>query len=367
MKSDFKHASQIIKKNLQVVSVNELLQKKFASGSSAKPKKCFEVIFGRDRACPGCGVAKVWETKKPFSFDYQPFAELPTFKIRLAPNFDQNGKMVSVSESVVLAEREILEKMQKDLHEKLIEQQGRSIEFFLHQQDEIGENAQKSRKMRHFLDLLAHQMQQPILVLQGYVNNLIADPSPKNEEILKSELQDLRRLVEKLLHLAKFDHADFEGEKVEIVDFCERVFGEFLQKHGDISGDLQAKISTPLVGEVNQMEFEQLLWILLENGAKYGTGRVRATIKSEPSSVRVCIWNSGSGIKAADREKIFEPFFQKDAKKSGFGLGLAMAKKIAERHRAKLFYDPKKVGAEFVIQIPKVKKTASRRNKTRLK
>ena len=67
--------------------------------------------------------------------------------------------------------------------------------------------------------------------------------------------------------------------------------------------------------------------------------------------IRVCISDDGPGIPEKDRDNIFEPFFT--TKPSGFGLGLANARKIVEQHNGTIKLVRKRGrGASFVIFIP---------------
>ena len=67
--------------------------------------------------------------------------------------------------------------------------------------------------------------------------------------------------------------------------------------------------------------------------------------------VRIRITDNGPGIPEKDRENIFEPFFS--TKPSGFGLGLANARKIVEQHNGTIRIGKKRGrGSAFVILIP---------------
>jgi signal transduction histidine kinase len=92
---------------------------------------------------------------------------------------------------------------------------------------------------------------------------------------------------------------------------------------------------------------------LLENAlhAVGGTGNITVTGRATEDSVRVAIQDSGPGVDSATRRRLFEPLVT--TKEKGIGLGLALVKRIVERHRGTISYEPPPSGgARFVVQLP---------------
>ena len=95
-----------------------------------------------------------------------------------------------------------------------------------------------------------------------------------------------------------------------------------------------------------------MLWNLSENALKYGRGDMGSGIV-EIQTGRVAgsdrpyleVQDRGSGIPAADAERIFEPFFT--AGKGGTGLGLFIARELAQCNRAILTYEPRSGGGSI--------------------
>ncbi len=71
------------------------------------------------------------------------------------------------------------------------------------------------------------------------------------------------------------------------------------------------------------------------------------------NSVRVAVTDTGSGIAAEHHQEIFEDFVRVDRTSSGMGLGLAIAKRLVQSHRGKIWVDsPARGGCAFILLLP---------------
>ena len=102
----------------------------------------------------------------------------------------------------------------------------------------------------------------------------------------------------------------------------------------------------------------RLLWILLDNALKYtpAPGRIEVALSATGKFATVMVRDSGTGISAADLPHIFDRFYRADPSRSqieGAGLGLAIAKWIAEVHQAQLTVTSQlQKGTEFRLDVP---------------
>jgi len=109
------------------------------------------------------------------------------------------------------------------------------------------------------------------------------------------------------------------------------------------------------------------LWNLVENAAKYGAPPVTLAARPTAEGVELSVTDAGPGIAAADRERVFAPFYRGDAARTpgaagddrrGVGLGLTLARRVAEVHGGTISIDPtareaESGGCRVIISLPR--------------
>ena len=98
---------------------------------------------------------------------------------------------------------------------------------------------------------------------------------------------------------------------------------------------------------------------LLENARRYSKGEVRVELWTEGEMALVRVCDQGPGVPREERERIFEPFYRlpgASEREGGVGLGLALVKSIALRHKGSVRCEDKDgPGACFTLRIPRHK------------
>ncbi len=101
----------------------------------------------------------------------------------------------------------------------------------------------------------------------------------------------------------------------------------------------------------------RLLRNLVDNGARHATSRVRVTVRNEGGEVVLSVHDDGPGIPGEESERVFERFVRLDDARSrdrgGAGLGLPIARELAQRHRGTLALVPSDAGACFELRLPR--------------
>jgi signal transduction histidine kinase len=97
------------------------------------------------------------------------------------------------------------------------------------------------------------------------------------------------------------------------------------------------------------------LWNLVENAAKYGAPPIVLSAARDGDRVVLAVTDAGEGVSAAEREKVFAPFYRGSAagRSEGVGLGLTLARRIAEVHGGTITIEsvaPR--GCRVVLSIP---------------
>ena len=207
---------------------------------------------------------------------------------------------------------------------------------------------------------LAHEMRTPLSHLDNrLLKALKAQPSPEVAERLVEARAEIRRLVqtlESLLDIAasktrRGDKAglvplDFSGIVTRI---CELYSGSAEETGHELVWKVEPKVC--IVGDESQLT--RLVTNLLDNALKHVPpgGRIDVTLTSGPELV---IADNGPGIAPADRDHIFDRFYRGRSSGNcdahGSGLGLALARAIADRHGLALTLDRTEKGASFRLR-----------------
>jgi two-component system OmpR family sensor kinase len=98
---------------------------------------------------------------------------------------------------------------------------------------------------------------------------------------------------------------------------------------------------------------ERILQPVLENACRYGASTVRVSIDRSGNALRYDVCDDGSGVREAERERIFEPGVRGEAANGdGSGLGLALARRLAHTVGGEIEAIPDVRGGRFVVRLP---------------
>jgi two-component system, chemotaxis family, CheB/CheR fusion protein len=221
-----------------------------------------------------------------------------------------------------------------------------------------------AESQRRFLADAAHELRTPLAVIQGNMEVLERFPNmlatERNEAIGDSarEAARLGRLVNDLLSLARGDAGDhLHLEPLELLPIVEETLRE-AQKLA-VGRQLTANQLKPCRILGNRDKLKQLTLILLDNALKYAPdgGRVTLELRHQGSHAELRIVNTGPTISPQDLEHIFERFYRTDASRSrqtgGTGLGLPIARWIAEQHGGTVELESEAgVGTTGIVRLP---------------
>lgn len=201
------------------------------------------------------------------------------------------------------------------------------------------------KSQNRFVSDASHELRTPIAVIQGYANMLDRwgreDPEILEESIsaIKSEADNMNRLVENLLFLARGDsgRTNLRIETTDINQLMCDIYDEFVMIDGkhEFRLDLRAEVKSMVDGAL----IKQCLRILMDNAIKYSSEGSDIIIRLKNRGDKfyaIEIQDYGIGIKPEDSGKVFERFYRSDPARNrqtgGSGLGLSIAKWIAEKH-----------------------------------
>lgn len=221
-------------------------------------------------------------------------------------------------------------------------------------------------QMKEFSMNVAHELRTPLTILKGeselaLSRNLSNEESHRILSNLLEEIVRMSRLVDDLLTLAKADAGQLtiESSPVRLDALLEEVAEDavVLGSFKDLDVKLASNPAVTVTGD--RARLHQLFRALISNAVQYTDAGGSLTIGSElsASSVVVRVADTGIGIPPESLGRIFDRFYRVDAARTrvsgGSGLGLALAKWIAELHNASLTVESRPgQGSTFIVTIP---------------
>lgn len=241
--------------------------------------------------------------------------------------------------------RDITERKRNELElERLrdrLEEQVRERTRELEEARDAAEAANRSKSL--FLANMSHELRTPLNAILGFAELLAGEESLAQEPremagIISSSGEHLLSIINDILDLAKVESGKLEIAHAEFEPG--RMLGDLvrlLRVQAELKGiELRLEIPSPLPERLRSdpARLRQIVVNLVGNALKFtdrGSVRLVAGLTKENAKtcLRLEVCDTGSGISAADRERIFEPFVQLQAK-PGTGLGLAISRRYVE-------------------------------------
>jgi heavy metal sensor kinase len=221
-------------------------------------------------------------------------------------------------------------------------------------------------QVRQFSGDASHELRTPLTIMRGEIE--LALRSPKSPEdyrrTLASTLEEILRLtaiIDNLLLLARADQGtyDVHFSEVDLVALARELYedSEMLAGPKRIRVSLRAPEPVMIVGD--QVRLRQLCLNLIDNAIKYTgeEGTVEITVARAPGLALFSVKDNGMGIPEAEIERVFDRFYRVDKARSrdmgGAGLGLSIARWIAELHRGRITVESKPgCGSTFIVELP---------------
>ena len=211
----------------------------------------------------------------------------------------------------------------------------------------------------------AHELKTPLTVLQGQLEAAIQHAPTGSEEqqrcnALLEEVQRLKRIVQKLLLLARADAGQL-ALQVEPVDLS-GLLTSAAEDIGIVAPQLRVEMQLlpDITVAADPALLRQAVGNLTSNATKYNHdgGFVRLVLEADHANARITVSNSGPAIPAEERHRIFERFYRADKSRSrqvdGAGLGLSLAREIARAHHGDLFLESSDDKlTSFVLVLPR--------------
>jgi two-component system OmpR family sensor kinase len=218
---------------------------------------------------------------------------------------------------------------------------------------------------RQFMADASHELRTPVSVVRA-TSDVVLSRDHRDEgeyrealAIVGGQAHRLGRLVEDMLVLARADAGGYPLRPVdlyldEMIADCRRAVDVLANERG-VTVRAAGFPDTPFRGDEDLLR--RLVLNVLQNAVQHtpAGGSVAVALCQEPEAVQIRVTDEGPGIDAADQRRIFDRFVQLDAARrgQGAGLGLPIARWIAEAHRGTLVLEQTGPGGStFCVSLP---------------
>jgi signal transduction histidine kinase len=244
-----------------------------------------------------------------------------------------------------------------------------------------------NRQKTVFLASAAHELKTPLAVIKGYYDLLLTGSLGKLTEKQRDILEESKESCERLVRLVSMflNYSALESGKLvlqlrenDLRDCLEEIavrWSEGYQRKG-VKLESQLDPSIPTF-KFDYQKVQQVTFNLLDNALKHTPAGGTVTLRAKPhfwerrvsqvappeerrrfrlprpNSVEVSVADSGAGIAPEHHQEIFEDFMRVDKNMSGMGLGLAIAKRLIQAHRGKIWVESEaQRGSTFAFLLP---------------
>lgn len=333
----------LLKPDYHVSFSNRVFRDRF--GESEEGLRCFEHLFGRDEPCEICETYKVLDTKEPLQWEWSgpDHREYSVFDF---PFTDADGSTLILEMGIDITERK---KAETELTSTISR-----LELI-------------NRELQEFAFVASHDLQEPLRKIQTFADVLRKRCGASLDEdgtlyLMKMEqaATRMRRLIQDLLQFSRVATRSEPYMSIDLNGIIQEVLQIFEQS---LERGAIVRISDLPVIDADESQIKQLFQNLIGNALKYKKKNVPVEISVYSSNdksdeCKIMIEDNGIGFDQEYARKIFAPFQRLHGKEyEGTGMGLAICRKIVERHGGAIEATSQPgAGSTFIVNLP-VKQT----------
>jgi signal transduction histidine kinase len=244
-----------------------------------------------------------------------------------------------------------------------------------------------NRQKTVFLASAAHELKTPLAVIKGYYDLLLSGSLGKLTDKQRDILQESKESCERLVRLVSMflNYSALESGKLVLhlrendlrdclSELATRWHEAFVRKHVRLDTILNTDVP---IFKFDYQKVQQTVANLLDNALKHTPAGGHVMFRAElhfwerrsaeevqtqdrrreriqhPNCIKVSVSDSGPGIASEHHQEIFEDFVRVDRTSSGMGLGLAIAKRLVQAHRGKIWVESEpQRGCTFTFLLP---------------
>lgn len=214
------------------------------------------------------------------------------------------------------------------------------------------------RDLDAFTYSVAHDLRAPLRLIHAHAQMLreqmaSAHASSDHLDQIQRGAGELSKLIDGLLTLSRLSRIELHAERVQLNELVEDAIDSMTARYGHLR--IEWRIASLPICTCDRALMQQLVCILLDNAAKFSAPNAHACIEIGVQDGCLFVRDNGVGFDARYAGKIFDAFHRMHRQNEfeGLGLGLALARKIIERHGGRIWADARVgEGATFRFTLP---------------
>ncbi|MDE6034629.1 MAG: HAMP domain-containing histidine kinase [Ruminococcus sp.] len=201
-------------------------------------------------------------------------------------------------------------------------------------------------KQKQFISDASHELKTPLTVISANADVLSGEIGNNRWlNYIKSQTERMNLLVNDLLNLTRLENnsSDFIVSEFNLSQAVTNTALPFECQAFETNKKFIVDVEDGLTVTGSEKHIRQLTAIFIDNALKYSNdgGIVRVTLRKQGDKKILTVYNTGTGVKDSEKNKIFERFYRTDDSRTrqatgGYGLGLAIAKSIVDKHKFKI-------------------------------
>ena len=214
---------------------------------------------------------------------------------------------------------------------------------------------ERSQYIREFATHVSHEFKTPLTAIQGaaellheHFEEMSANQRTRFLQNIVADSERLQSLVTGLLELARADNAEPSVQLLDVAQALRAMKAKY-DEHGIVVIRGDADAATVAMSSGN---FDMIFCNLLENSRQHGATRVEIDAARNGDRVEISVADDGTGVPAANRQRIFTPFFTTRREHGGTGLGLGIVKSILDAHKGRIELADTDTGTTFIMMLP---------------
>lgn len=199
---------------------------------------------------------------------------------------------------------------------------------------------ERGRILMNFIQDVSHEFKTPLSIINvqsHLIMRLVDDPIVPRVDQIVAQSKSIETLVNQMVMMSRLDNVDefYKTELIYLDEFIDSVYISELEDFKESELSLTIDLDAPdCYVEANSQLLFYSLQHILNNALRFTpkNGKVTMQTNCDDTGAQIVITDNGIGISEADLERVFERFFRADIARTerGFGLGLALAKRIIE-------------------------------------